>query len=183
MDREAQKPRRQRHTLRLSTAHEIERTLSHALFSQKLVWVLCVRSWSELDDLSTVAVDDCFHRNAPGEDSIIGRHTHFQHFPDDGAVAECAAQQVFRYLERLGHQRRLISCDQETALRSLVSEVARMRGGAVTPPEHSAVGGSQGHGFTECAGEDCRGDGQDGQHFTEIEPHPESHPMAGGTLS
>ena len=115
------------------------------------MWVLCVRSWSELDDLSTVAVDDCFHRNAPGEDSIIGRHTHFQHFPDDGAVAECAAQQVFRYLERLGHQRRLISCDQETALRSLVSEVARMRGGAVTPPEHSAVGGSQGHGFTECA--------------------------------
>ena len=50
-----------------------------------------------------------------------------------GAVVEWIAQQVVRDLERLGHHGRLvILCDQDAALKSLVSEAARMRGDAVT---------------------------------------------------
>ena len=41
----------------------------------------------------------------------------------------------------------MVRSDQEAALRSLVSEVARLRGDAVTIPEHPAVGDSQGNGF------------------------------------
>ena len=69
-----------------------------------------------------------------------------------GAVVEWIAQQVVRDLERLGHHGRLvIRCDLEAALKSSVSEVARMRGDAVTISEHSAVGDSQGNGFIERA--------------------------------
>ena len=68
-----------------------------------------------------------------------------------GAVKEWTAQQVVRDLERLRHHGRLvIRCDKEAALKSLVSEVARMRGDAATISEHSA-GDSQGNGFTERA--------------------------------
>ena len=53
--------------------------------------------------------------------------------PTKGAVVEWIAQQVVRDLERLGHHGRLvIRCDQDAALKSLVSEAARMRGDAVT---------------------------------------------------
>ena len=73
-----------------------------------------------------------------------------------GAVVEWTARQVVRDLERLGHHGRLvIRCDQEAALKSLVSEVARIRGDAVTILEHSAVGDSQG----ACC-KDCRGDSE-----------------------
>ena len=41
----------------------------------------------------------------------------------------------------------VIRCDQEAALRSVVSEVARMRGDAVTIHVHSAAGDSQRNGF------------------------------------
>ena len=62
------------------------------------------------------------------------------------------AQQVVRDFERLGHHGRLvIDCGQEAALKSLVSEVARRRGDAVTISEHSPVGDSQGNGFIERA--------------------------------
>ena len=44
-----------------------------------------------------------------------------------------------------------IRCDQEAALKSLVSEVARVRGDAVTISEHCAVGDSQGNDFIERA--------------------------------
>ena len=72
--------------------------------------------------------------------------------PTKGAVVEWTAQQVVRHLERLGHHGRLvIRCDQDAALKSLVSEAARMRGDAVTISEHSAVGDSRGNGFIERA--------------------------------
>ena len=72
--------------------------------------------------------------------------------PTKGAVVEWTAQQVVRDLERLGHHGRLvIRCDQDAALKSLVSEAARMRGDAVTISEHSAVGDSRGNGFIERA--------------------------------
>ena len=45
----------------------------------------------------------------------------------------------------------MIRCDQEAAFKSLVSEVARLRGDAVTISEHSAVGDSQGNGCIERA--------------------------------
>ena len=45
----------------------------------------------------------------------------------------------------------MIRCDQEAAFKSLVSEVAHMRGDAVTISEHSAVGDSQGNDFIERA--------------------------------
>ena len=67
-------------------------------------------------------------------------------------MVEWTAQQVVRDLERLGHRGRLvIRCDQEAALNSVVSEVARMRGGAVTISDHSEVGDSQVNGFSERA--------------------------------
>ena len=60
--------------------------------------------------------------------------------------------QVVRDIERLGHHGRVVNrCDQEAAHKNLVSEVARMRGDAVTTSEHSAVGDSQGNGFIERA--------------------------------
>ena len=69
-----------------------------------------------------------------------------------GAVMEWTAQQVVRDLERPRHHGRLvIRCDQEAALKSLVSEVARMRGDATTISEHFAVGDSQRNGFIERA--------------------------------
>ena len=69
-----------------------------------------------------------------------------------GAVVGRTAQQVVRDLERLGHHGRVvIRCDQEAAHKSLVSEVARMRGDAVTTSEHCAVGDFQGNGFIERA--------------------------------
>ena len=72
--------------------------------------------------------------------------------PMKGAVMEWTAQQVVRDLERLGHHERLvIRCDGEAALKSHVSEVARMRGDVVTISEHSAVGDSQGNGLIERA--------------------------------
>ena len=59
-------------------------------------------------------------------------------FPMKGAVVKWTAQQVVRDLEGFGHHGRLvIRCDEEAALRSLVSEVARMRGDAVAISEHS----------------------------------------------
>ena len=65
---------------------------------------------------------------------------------------EWTAQQVLRDLERLGrHGRLVIRCDQEAALKSLVSEVASERGDAVTISEHSAVGDSQRNGCIERA--------------------------------
>ena len=104
-------------------------------------------------EVATVAVD-CL-RNTPGEDSIpvlvmrdretrpLSAHA----VPLKGAVMEWTAQQVVCDLERLGHDGRIvIGCDQEAALKSLVSEVARMRGDAVTISEDSAVGDSQGNG-------------------------------------
>ena len=45
----------------------------------------------------------------------------------------------------------MIRCDQEAALKSLVSEVARVRGDAVTISEHCAVGDSRGNDFIERA--------------------------------
>ena len=69
-----------------------------------------------------------------------------------GAVVEWTAQQVVRDLERLGHHERLvIRCDGEAALKSLVSELARLRGDVVTISEDSAVGDSQGNGCIERA--------------------------------
>ena len=111
-------------------------------------------------DKATVALDCCFLRNMPGEESIPvlvmrDRETRMlsaHAVPMKGAVVEWTAQQVVRDLERLGHHGRLVvRSDQEAALRSLVSEVARLRGDAVTIPEHSAVGDSQGNGFIERA--------------------------------
>ena len=111
-------------------------------------------------DVATVALDYCFLRNMPGEESIPvlvmrDRETRMlsaHAVPLKGAVVEWTAQQVVRDLERLGHHGRLVvRSDQEAALRSLVSEVARLRGDAVTIPEHSAVGDSQGNGFIERA--------------------------------
>ena len=59
---------------------------------------------------------------------------------------------VVRDLERVGrHEKLVIRCDQEAALKTLVSEVARVRGDAVTISEHSAVGDSQRNGFIERA--------------------------------
>ena len=69
-----------------------------------------------------------------------------------GAVVEWTAQQVVRDIEKLGHHGRVVNrCDQEAAHKNLVSEVARMRGDAVTTSEHSAVGDSQGNGFIKRA--------------------------------
>ena len=45
----------------------------------------------------------------------------------------------------------MVRCDQEAALKSLVSEVARVRGDAVTISEHCAVGDSRGNDFIERA--------------------------------
>ena len=45
----------------------------------------------------------------------------------------------------------LFRCDQEAAFKSLVSEVARMRGDSVTISEHHAVGDSQEIDFIERA--------------------------------
>ena len=65
---------------------------------------------------------------------------------------EWIAQRVVRDVERLGHHRRLvIRCDQEAAFKSLVTEVARLRGDAVTMSQDSAVGHSQGNGCIERA--------------------------------
>ena len=65
---------------------------------------------------------------------------------------EWTAQQVVRDLDRLGHHERLvIRCDGEAAVKSLVSEVARVRGDVVTISEDSAVGDSQGNGVIERA--------------------------------
>ena len=109
---------------------------------------------------ATVAVDYCFLRNTPGEESIPvlvmrDRETRLlsaHAVPMKGGVIEWTAQQVVRDLERLGHHGRLvIRCDQEAALRSSVSEVARMRGDPVAISENSAVGDSQGNGFIERA--------------------------------
>ena len=111
-------------------------------------------------DVATVALDYCFLRNMPGEESIPvlvmrDRETRMlsaHAVPMKGAIVEWTAQQVVRDLERLGHHGRLVvRSDQEAALRSLVSEVARLRGDAVTILEHSAVGDSQGNGFIERA--------------------------------
>ena len=82
---------------------------------------------------------------APWRSSII---PHVHHEGSRG----WKAQQVVRDLERLGHNGRLvIRCDQEAALKSLVSEVARVRGDAVAVSEHSAVEDSQGNDFIERA--------------------------------
>ena len=52
----------------------------------------------------------------------------------------------------LGHHGRLvIRCDQEAALKSLVSEVARLRGNVVTCSERSEVGDLQENGFIDRA--------------------------------
>ena len=106
-------------------------------------------------EVATVAVDNCL-RNTPGEDSILvlvlrDRETRFLSVhaaPMKGALIKWTAQQVVCDLQRLGHHGRLmIRCDQEATLKSLVSEVTRMREDAVTISEHSAVGDSQGNGF------------------------------------
>ena len=82
------------------------------------------------------------------ETRILSAHA----VPMKGAVMEWTAQRVVRDVERLGHHRRLvIRCDQEAAFKSLVTEVARVRGDAVTISEHSAVRDSQGNGFIERA--------------------------------
>ena len=92
--------------------------------------------------------------------------------PMKGVVIEWTAQQVVRDLERLGrHGRLVIRCDLEATLKSLVSEVARMRGDAVTMSEHSAVGHSQENGL---------GDGKDvetrpgGSRLGNLEDHSQS---------
>ena len=65
---------------------------------------------------------------------------------------EWTAQQVVRDLERRGcHGRLVIRRDQEAVFKSLVSEVARMGGDAVTISEHSAVGDLQENGFIQRA--------------------------------
>ena len=105
-------------------------------------------------EVATVAADYCFLRNTPGEESIpelvmrdretrlVSAHA----VPMKGAVVEWTARQVVRDLERLGHHgRSVIRCDQEAALQSLVSEVARVRRDA------AAVGDSQSNGFIERA--------------------------------
>ena len=110
-------------------------------------------------EVATVAVDYCL-RNTPGKDSIPvlvmrDRETRLlspHAVPMKGAVMEWTGQQVVRDLERLRHHERLvIPCDGEAALKNLVTEVARLRGDAVTISEHSAVGDSQGNGCTERA--------------------------------
>ena len=102
-------------------------------------------------EVATVAVDCCFLRKHEEsipvfemrnrETRLLSAHA----VPMKGAVVEWTARQVVRDLESLGHHGRLvIRCDQEEAIKSWVSEVARMRGDAVTISEHSAVGDSQG---------------------------------------
>ena len=119
---------------------------------------LVAESAHSTEGVATVAVD-CL-RNTPGEDSIPvlvmrDRETrplsaHAAHLK--GAAMEWTAQQVVCDLGRLGHDGRTgIRCDQEAALKSLVREVARVRGDAVTISEHSAVGDSQGNGCIERA--------------------------------
>ena len=110
-------------------------------------------------DVATVALDYCSLRNMPSGECIPvlvmrDRETRMlsaNAVPMNGAVVEWTAQQVVRDLERSGHHGRfVVRSDQEAALRSL-SEVARLRGDAVTIPEHSVVGDSQGNGFIERA--------------------------------
>ena len=78
------------------------------------------------------------------------------HRIDDESETEREARQLRR--QRHAHrpptvemQEHLIRCDHEAALKSLVSEAARMRGDAVAISEHSAVRDSQGNGLIERA--------------------------------
>ena len=157
-ERETRQVRRQRRAHRPPTSEEIQEHLrTHLPYRSQHRR----RDPGEYQvDVATVALDYCFLRNMPGEESIPvlvmrDRETRMlsaHAVPMKGAVVEWTAQQVVRDLERLGHHGRLVvRSDQEAALRSLVSEVARLRGDAVTIPEHSAVGDSQGNGFIERA--------------------------------
>ena len=110
------------------------RTSPHASPVQELVSTLCVWSWSphhrrrtsgeDSVEVATFAVDDCFLRRPPGEESmpvlvmrdretrLLSAHA----VPMKGAVVERTAQQVVRDFERLGHHGRLVIwCDQEAA--------------------------------------------------------------------
>ena len=102
-------------------------------------------------EAATVAVDHGFFRNAPGEDSIPVlvmryRETRLRSphvVPEEGSgrrVDGIAKLFVILRLQRNG--RLVIRRDQEAALWSMVSEVARMRSDAVTISERSAVGDS-----------------------------------------
>ena len=158
IERERRPLRRQRHSHRLPTSSEMKEHLrthlpyrswcQHCVSGRGVGTQRRQRNPGE-DSVEVAIVDHCFLRNTPGEESIpvlvmrdpetrlLSAHA----VPMKGAVVEWTAQQVVRDLERLGHHGRLvIRCDQDAALKSLVSEAARMRGDAVTISEHSAVG-------------------------------------------
>ena len=149
IERERRPLRRQRHSHRLPTSSEMKEHLrthlpyrswcQHCVSGRGVGTQRRRRNPGEDSvEVAIVAVDHCFFRNTPGEESIpvlvmrdpetrlLAAHA----VPMKGAVVEWTAQQDVRHLERLGHHGRLvIRCDQDAALKSLVSEAARMRGG------------------------------------------------------
>ena len=92
-----------------------------------------------------------FHPSVGDERS--GNFAYFQNLPFRGMELSSSGRhnklvEILRDGEH--HGRRVIRCFQEASLTHLVSEVTRMRGGAVTIPEHSAWR-PKGIGFIERA--------------------------------